>query len=59
LSHFCRRASDGKTPVFVWRSLLRAFHEIVLSLNQSPTVLIPFPSLVRKSTVHVDVTGVL
>jgi hypothetical protein len=36
LPHFCRRDSHGKVPEFVGRSLLRAFHEIVLSLNQSP-----------------------
>jgi len=35
LSHF--PPSHGKTSAFVWRSLLRTFNEIVLSLNQSVT----------------------
>ena len=34
-------------------------HVIVLSLSQSPIVLCPSPSLVIKSVVHVEVTGVL
>ncbi len=59
LPHFCRRASRGKAPVFVWRSLLHTFHEIVSSLSQLPTTFRPSPSLVRKSTVQVEVTGVL
>ena len=59
LPHFCRHVSHGKTPSFVWRNLLLAFHEIVLSLSQSPTAFRASPSLVRKSTVHVEVTGVL
>ena len=59
LPHFWRRPSHGKVPAFVWRSLLRAFHEIVLSRNQSPIALRPSPSLVRKSAVQVEVTGVL
>jgi hypothetical protein len=42
-----------------WRRLLRVFHEIVLSLSQSPIALRSSPSLGRKSAVQVEVTGVL